>query len=361
MVKVPTAKLLLLFFPLGLLCADSAVYKLSELRQDPATKRTDTRILFAGDVMFNWGVREMIRKEGTAAVVSELRPFFTREADFCALNLETPIVSDPSVDDTKSYVFTGKESDLIALEELGTDLVFLGNNHSMDHGVGGLNQTSEFLRKYSIHHIGAGNSEKSAYSPIGLRINEEFFQFYSASAIGEWRLFAKDNRPGIAWLNPKKLEDLLDDSQSVGIPILSLHWGVEYSQKPQKSQVQLAHRLIDSGYSVIVGHHPHIPQGVEVYKGGLILYSLGNLLFGSRNSYLEHNLVALVHFENAKPTYAELIPVYGKYQNGEEKPRMLKLEEAEEALARIQALSEDLGTKIEIRHGRGIVKIQKRP
>ena len=94
------------------------------------------------------------------------------------------------------------------------------------------------------------------------------------------RLRATETRPGVA---PLVSEEIIADIQTArqqgGLVFVSLHWGVEYQHQPQESQRQLAHQLIDAGADVIIGHHPHCIQGVEVYRGGLIAYSLGNFVF----------------------------------------------------------------------------------
>lgn len=89
--------------------------------------------------MFNWGIRDTIRKHGEIAPVEGLRPLFN-EADFRMINLETPIVASKTEESKKAYIFTAHEKDLNSLKYLGVDMVFLGNNHSFDHGQQGMNE-----------------------------------------------------------------------------------------------------------------------------------------------------------------------------------------------------------------------------
>ena len=114
--------------------------------------------------------------------------------------------------------------------------------------------------------------------------------------------------------------------------IVSVHWGHEYHTEPEASQVEMARKLMDAGAKLIVGHHPHVPQGMEIYKKGLIVYSLGNFVFGSRNSLQTHNILLEVTFEKEKKkvSYANIYPVWGTYKKGTHEVRPLEPEEAHE-------------------------------
>ncbi|MBE7413411.1 MAG: CapA family protein [Leptospiraceae bacterium] len=314
------------------------------------------KILVGGDVMFNWGIQELKTRKGNNAPLIQLKEIF-QEADFRAINLETPVIKKASSDESKSYVFYSKEEDLLSLKEIGVDLVFLGNNHSMDYGIKGLKETFEHLSKLNFLYAGAGKNLEEASTPITVKINEIPFQFISVSMVGESRLFAQKKRGGIAPWQKKFLQNKRKDTST---KIFSIHWGEEYRPAPYPSQVTLAHSLIDSGFKVVVGHHPHIPQAIEKYKDGIILYSLGNLIFGSRNPYLTHNIIAILHFENEKLTLCEIVPVFGKFQNEEEHiVRPLEEKKANEFLREISILSEKRNTNIEIKNGRGFIYFRK--
>ncbi|HNC00055.1 MAG TPA: CapA family protein, partial [Leptospiraceae bacterium] len=134
---------------------------------------------------------------------------------------------------------------------------------------------------------------------------------------------------------------------------------VEYSPEPTKEQIKQGHELINSGFTAIIGHHPHIPQGIEKYKNGIIIYSLGNFLFGSRNQYLNHNIAVMLHFENNELIFCEVIPIFGKFQDAEHIVRPLPYSEAEDFLHEYSILCQNLNTKLEIKNGRGYIYIKK--
>ncbi|MBP9889356.1 MAG: CapA family protein [Leptospiraceae bacterium] len=329
----------------------------SEVLKKPRT----LKILVAGDVMFNWGLRETRQKRGEFAPVEGLIPLF-QEADLRMVNLETPIAnSEEEMDETKSYVFNAKIEDISLLKKINIDLVFLGNNHSMDYGKKGLEDTLENLKKENILFVGMGKNLKEAFLPNQIKIRNQSINIISVSNIGESRLFATETKPGVAPLQINRLKKILNEKENQDkIQLLSTHWGVEYSPEPTKQQIKQAHDLINLGFSAVIGHHPHIPQGIEKYKDGIIIYSLGNFLFGSRNQYLNHNIAVMLHFENQQLVFCEIIPIFGKFQNSEHLVRPLSYQEAENFLQEYSILCENLNTKIEIKNGRGYIYFRKR-
>nr|WP_232224598.1 CapA family protein [Leptospira fainei] len=345
------------------------------------------KVLIGGDVMFNWGIRDTIRAKGELAPVQGLKSIF-EEVDLRMLNLETPVVSEKSWDMGKSYVFQAKDKDLDSFSYLGVDLVFLGNNHAMDHGLEGIAETRKFLKARGISFIGAGKNLDEALGPWSLEKKGTKLLVYSATNVAETRENYASDKPGVLYFEPSViLPNLKKDTPILpvklgrkgrkfkkvrpvpqlrrasailekGFRIVSLHWGVEYSPLPTKEQRDQARLLLGNGVQVIVGHHPHIPQGIERIGGGIVFYSLGNLIFGSRNTYLNHNLIAILHIKKGKLLRAELVPIFGKFQTEIHQVRPLEGDDAKAFLKEIAVLSEDLGTKIRIDGDRGWIDLE---
>ena len=310
-----------------------------------------TRVLAAGDVMFDWGLRETMKTKGFYSPILGLKSLF-ETADIRMVNLETPVTSgNLEPDKIKSYVFNAKPEELGLLEFLEVDHVFLANNHSMDYGKEGLEETMKILNEKSIGFSGAGANLDSAYSTRTIQRRDLKLEITSVSAIGENRLFATRSNPGAAPYSLKKLVTF-PGSKEESVSLLSVHWGVEYSPEPTAQQVRDAHKLIDSGFKIIIGHHPHIPQGIEKYGNGVIFYSMGNFIFGSKNQYLNHNLMAIFHFEGNRLIYCEVIPVFGKFQNSQHIIHPLEGEEADSFLKEIAYLSQKLDTKLTLKNNR---------
>jgi poly-gamma-glutamate capsule biosynthesis protein CapA/YwtB (metallophosphatase superfamily) len=324
------------------------------LKSDILIQKKHTKILVAGDAMFNWGFRESKKRLGETIVIQGLTRLF-EEADFRMVNLETPVAdSEETIDNDKSYVFNAKVEDLSLLKKIKVDLVFLANNHSMDYGKKGQEDTLKNLQNENLLYVGMGKNISEAFAPRDIKVRSQNFSIVSVSEIGEARLFATESRAGIAGFNIPKLKKIPAEKND-SILLLATHWGIEYNPEPTNQQIKQAKELIDSGYSAIIGHHPHIPQGIQKYKNGIIIYSLGNFIFGSKNQYLNHNITVMLHYEEEKLIYAEIIPIIGKFQNNDHILRELNFAEAEEFFIEFSVLCENLGTKIKVKNGRGYI------
>ncbi|AXR69882.1 CapA family protein [Leptospira mayottensis] len=321
------------------------------------------KVLAGGDVMFNWGIRDTIQKHGEIAPVKGLKSLFS-EADFRMVNLETPVVASKTEESKKAYIFTAHEKDLDSLKFLGVDMVFLGNNHSFDHGQRGMDETLGILNKNNILNVGAGKKLPQVLNPLNLSLKGTDLRVHSVTAIAERSHYATHTKSGVAPFLLSSLQATFLEkhssrfkNHSSPIRIVSLHWGIEYSPFPTPDQRKIARTLIDSGVKIVIGHHPHIPQGVEIYRGGVILYSLGNLIFGSRNSYLNHNLVAIFHIRRNRLERVELVPIFGKFQKEDHRIRPVIGQEAQEFLHEIAVLSAEFGTQFRIEGDRAFLDL----
>jgi len=320
-----------------------------------------TKIWVGGDVMFNWGVRDAMKGEDP---ILPFRSFTSLlyNMDYRMLNLETPILhTTPTLDKIKSYVFYGEKKDLRVLTALQIDGVFLGNNHTMDLGESGLKDTLLSLEETKISYAGAGKNEEESLRPLIFKKDNFEYRTFSFSDIGETRLFSGPKSPGAAYFRVGIAEKLIRRTKPNQVNLLSLHWGVEYNPEPTEVQRKTAKYLIAAGYQVILGHHPHIPQGIEVFPKGIVIYSLGNFLFGSKNLYLKHNISVVLHFSGAKLLCVEIIPVFGKHQtmSGEQYFFPLAANEAEDFLREYALLCKNLGTELVLSGGRGYVFLDK--
>jgi len=320
-----------------------------------------TKLWFGGDVMFNWGVRDSIRSSDPVFAFRSFTSLLS-SMNYRVLNLETPILrKTPGADKLKSYVFYGTREDLSILKELQIDGVTLGNNHTMDFGEPGLQDTLSLLEEYKIPSSGAGLNETEAMVPLLYKSVDREFRIFSFSDTGETRLFANGKTPGAAYFRVGVAERLIRKSKPNQTNILAVHWGVEYSPEPTDIQRKAAKYLIGAGYQAIIGHHPHIPQGIEVFPKGVVVYSLGNFFFGSKNQYLKHNISVVLHFQKGILTVVEVIPIFGRHQtmSGDHFFSPLGPKEAEEFLKEYAFLCKNLGTELVISGGRGYVFLDK--
>ncbi|MFX0115350.1 MAG: CapA family protein [Candidatus Hodarchaeota archaeon] len=177
--------------------------------------------------------------------------------------------------------------------EIFTVLSF-ANNHTLDFGIKGINDTIDALSRNGILTIGAGENYQKAIQPVivesnSLRIGFISFEYSflrdEIPLFSTWQKTHQLNRPGPArYFEKDVLHRIQKLKEKTDYIIASIHWGrsprgalaFDYPSPPQRS---LAERLIDHGVSIIFGHHPHVVQGVQKYRHGLIFYSLGNFMF----------------------------------------------------------------------------------
>lgn len=238
------------------------------------------------------------------------------------LNLEEALTNYPHKTEAKSwesikakrnYIFKADPKLAFLLHEAHIDGVSLANNHSGDYQTQGMLDTMEALKKFHIGFAGMGKNLDEATSPLILNVNKNKIAFASFTKIVPIGFAATKTKPGMARLDP----NLTQVKMALGkippdcaLTIVSYHWGVEIADYPQSWQKDIAHKTIDMGADIIMGHHPHVLQGIEIYKDRPIFYSLGNFVFGSRSLAARTTMIAKVNLsESGKPTSIDIFPL----------------------------------------------------
>lgn len=269
------------------------------------------------------------------------------EKDILFGNLETVLSLDGPKSEKAVLVYTDPKN-VIYLKSLGFDILNLANNHSMDLGELGLNNTLNILHKNGINFIGVINNQYRKKHII-LEKNNIRLGFLGYCSCG-YTNFKK--KIIINSINEKIIkEDIEKIKRKCDLIIVSLHWGIENIFYPSPKQVKLARKLIDSGAHIILGHHPHVLQGIEQYNGGIIAYSLGNFQFeyfpqtGSEKNNERTNqtiILSLTINRNGIKSY-DIIPIK---INEEYCPMLPADNEKEEILKFISYISKPLNSGI---------------
>jgi poly-gamma-glutamate synthesis protein (capsule biosynthesis protein) len=124
----------------------------------------------------------------------------------------------------------------------------------------------------------------------------------------KWFAAGRD-RPGVAPMDEQLiLEDVRRAKRNADHVVVSFHWGDEYVQIPSDRQIRLAQLVAEAGASVVLGHHPHVLQPIEVYRGAVIFYSLGNFIFDQRKPLTVDSMIALVTLARDRVVSCEFIP-----------------------------------------------------
>lgn len=158
------------------------------------------------------------------------------------------------------------------LKQMGFSILNLANNHSLQHGTVGFETTINACIKNNIEPIGLRDQK-----PFIVTIKGKKLAFLSLCIHIEW--YQPDNI-----LYENRIQKILDDIHTIkknkgsDIIVISVHWGDEFATYPSNAQVALAHTLVDNGANIILGHHSHVFQGIEEYKGAIIAYSQGNFI-----------------------------------------------------------------------------------
>ncbi len=214
-----------------------------------------------------------------------------RAADLTFCNLECP-VSDRGQDLHHLYSFRADQRALDGLRYAGFGVLSLANNHTYDWGPEALLDTMQRLREAGIKPVGAGANDPEAHDPLIVNLKGVKLAFLAYVNILPREATAGVDHPGVAWLDPPRaLADIRSARSLADLIIISVHWGVEYSNRPRPGQVKLAHQMIDAGADLVVGHHPHVVQPVEKYREGWIAYSLGNFVFDQNSEATRHGLM----------------------------------------------------------------------
>jgi poly-gamma-glutamate synthesis protein (capsule biosynthesis protein) len=324
----------------------------------PSPTATEPAVTLAavGDVMLGRTVGEAIGRYGADYPFQQVAAVL-READIAFANLEVPITAG-GAPAQKDYVFRTPPEAAAGLAGAGLDIVSLANNHVLDYGVVGLADTLAALGQAGIAATGAGEDEAAARTPAilgveGLRV--AFLGYVqvpddSVSGFGEAELAAGPDRPGVAWARREAvIADVEAAAREADLVVVSLHAGTEYQEEPSALQRELAHAAVDAGADLVLGHHPHVLQGIERYKGALIAYSLGNFVFDFDETDYAHSglpsaqsLILKVTLGREGVRDFEVLPV--RIDPLEARPYLVDGEDAAAVRARMERLSAALAS-----------------
>lgn len=331
--------------------------------------------LFAvGDIYFN---RSSIEK-----AYSDLEPLF-READLRFCNYEAPITSKGTEFPGRTSFNVALKSPLNAVQGLKSgffDVISLANNHMLDYGIEGLEETLQVLDKQDIVYVGAGRTTSEATEPVIINKNGISFGFLAFACAFPYCYAATYAQPGIAavHIHTSYVPNHPWEDEHPGVPpnvvtsvnnedlkrvreavsklkdrvdhvIVSYHWGIPGQHDLVDYQRALAYATIDAGASIILGHHAHVLQGVEIYQGGVVIYGLSNFLFDLEESVLsqygsgKETVGAMIKFGHRDIREVIMIPIIME----ETGPRRALQKEGRGIFRLLCNLSEPLSTEFD--------------
>ena len=319
-------------------------------------KNREIVVSAVGDIMLGRRVGRLLDENGGESAYQGFSFLFDR-TDVLFGNLECSLSERGQKLLGKGIWLRASPDKADILKEAGFSVLSLANNHILDYGNEALQDTVEFLDEKEIGHVGAGKDIEAARKPeiftkgdvsIGfLAYNEFSYYFWSYE---EKRQFAaRENVPGTA---PMDLGPILEDvkklKSEVDFVAVSLHWGIEESNMETEAQREIAHALIDGGADIIIGHHPHVIQGLEIYRDRPIIYSLGNYIFDQNDENNKQGMAAEIEIFEGEMKSIRLHPLYVKDKRAPVVPEGGKLEGM---IEKIKRLSGEMGTELDAESG----------
>jgi poly-gamma-glutamate synthesis protein (capsule biosynthesis protein) len=267
-------------------------------------------VCLAGDLLLDRGVRARIRNIGPDALLNGVRaPFAACDAVIANLECPATLAGSPL---EKKYVFRAEPSWLPALGRAGITHVTLANNHSNDQGREGLRQTMRALRDAGIEAIGAGAAQREACGPALIEVRGARLAVFASVPLPLENWMFGDTLAGPCQDTPSQSAERVREWKQRhpgDVVLVLLHWGIEHREIPEPEQVADAHALIDAGADAVVGHHPHVVQRAELYRGKPILYSIGNFVFDQRTPLASRCLVARLRIPARGRPALSLLPL----------------------------------------------------
>ena len=252
------------------------------------SSKDQSTISFVGDVSLadNWFIAPVYdERGGISGILGDKMLKIMTSSDVMIANSEFTVSSRGAKIPNKMYTFRAKKERLSIYDEMGVDMVTLANNHVYDYGADAFLDMLDAFNEYKIPHIGAGHNIEEAKKPFYFIINGYKFAFVSATRAEKFILTpgATDTEPGVfRCYDPTDMINLIKElrpNNDYVIPII--HFGRENSHSLEDEQVSSAKAYIDAGADMVVGHHAHTLQGIEIYNDKPIIYNLGNFLFNN--------------------------------------------------------------------------------
>ncbi|MCI8371357.1 MAG: CapA family protein [Lachnospiraceae bacterium] len=298
----------------------------------PAENSPDTSpitLSFTGDVYLSEAMVNAYQQHGCAGIADAAVRSALADSDLTMINHEYASTHETQKVDYQIYNFRSEPQHEFILKELGVDIAGLSNNHILDYGVPGMQETIQTLRELGIDCAGAGSNIEEAKQAVIREIKGRRIAFVAVSHfVPDVSWHADSTTPGLLTTyegtdNYRVLMDYiswLKQSAHADLVIIFAHYGVEKQNTFVPYQQQISRAWIDAGADLVVGSHAHVLQGMECYKGKYIFYNLGNFLFGN---YEKETAVLQVEIDQENQIAVKLLPCvtkafYVRTMNGQE-------------------------------------------
>ncbi len=269
-------------------------------------------LAFTGDIYFPDNLYEYYQNEGLNGFLSQNIIDTMQNVDLYIADHEFVASDGGQMVDYQLYTFRAPLEREKLWKEMGTDIITLANNHTLDYGVSALQDTMNKLNELDIPYVGAGNNLDEAIKPCIKEVKGKKIAVFGSTRFvpqGSW--YATETNPGLLTSYESTpyygyiLGAISEAKKECDYVIIYVHFGVEKSYSVAEFQKTIAHGYMDAGADLVVGTHPHVLEGIEFYEGKPIVYSLGNFLFGN---YHSDTVVLKVDINEDNTTKISLLP-----------------------------------------------------
>lgn len=316
--RLSTANLLFLIaisFLLFFIVGNRSGYTEKENVAYESLKDNNIKITFGGDVSPSRYLKETSKKYGHDVYYRDIKSIW-EDSDISVINLKATALED--VSNGENYLMAQKSSDIYldvgvedvqAIKDAKINLIGFANNHSMDYGVQGMEESLDIFEKIGIDIIGGGRNINEAAKPYTKSINGQSVGIMAITDVIVNRTMARNNIPGTNQTQYLHMDSNIQAMvEKNDFNIVYINWGKEYTIKPDKKIQELGRYFIDLGVDLVVGTHPHVLLPVEKYKDGMIIYSLGNLVFDQKIGRTTDSTIVNLYLDE-KERCLEFVPI----------------------------------------------------
>lgn len=319
----------------------------------PAPPPRSFDLVAVGDIMLDRKVGKIIAQKGCSWIIEKVADDLAA-ADLTFGNLESPL-STVGYHDPPNCAFRANPVYLKVLTLGGFDIVSFANNHCTDPGREGYLQTLEHLEAAGIKYVGAARERAQASWLRVLTVGGLQVGFLAYTDL--------DFPVGCPSRVPRDLqkhrEQIAAAKNKCDLLVVSYHWGQEYWEHPCDRQKQVGHAAVEAGADLILGHHPHVLEGIEIYRNRPILYSMGNFIFDQRQGPRMESAIFKLRFAEDQGWTIKIVPIcLPPHRLGPEYP---SAEKRDAIVRRMAGYCRDLGTTTRVESGTLVVSVPPVP
>ncbi|MFH1282420.1 MAG: CapA family protein [bacterium] len=302
----------------------------------------EVKLCAVGDILLDRSIKDHIIKNGNVDYPFRKIKKEVIKYDLAFCNLECP-ASNNGIPLNKTFSFHAEPEYLEGLKNAGFNLISIANNHTIDWGREAFLETKMHLERLGLYTVGGGKNKKEGLQATLVEEKGLKFAFIGSIDMLLEGLAYLEDRPAPPWATKDEIVNEIERVKAkVDYIIVSFHWGIEFNHSPTMNQIALAHELIDAGADLILGHHPHVLQAVEIYNERYIVYSLGNFIFDQHELYQRQTMIFSCKFTKNKIGPASMVPILINNFI----PEIARKKDANKIVNKLDKLCREFNTKI---------------